>query len=238
MSEFTRPDGTCLYWAAMMDSWNDEAFDMVYTYAHDSTSALAQLQTTYPYEEIEDVTRMDESHLSQGRVVVGCALWAVETNNTALLKIMLDAYTNAGQYPHFELLIKSAEKGLMDCFIVLRPHFSIAFMGEDKLTPLARAVGRGGSLDLFEMLKRSFSPHCMEHILESASLENHSSLIATVAPLCAVDNVITKMRVEHDESAREPLERWLREQQRLTLMNHISDGSTITPLLRGVIRKI
>jgi len=222
----------------MMDSWNDEEFDMVYTYAHDSATALTQLQTTYPHEEIEDVTRMDESHLSQGRVVVGCALWAVETNNTALLKIMLDAYKNAGRPPHFELLIKSAEKGLMDCFIALRPHFAIAFMGEDKLTSLARAVGRGGSLDFFKMLKRYFSPNCVEHLLESASLENHPSLIATVAPLCAVENVIAKMRVEHDESGREPLEGWLREQQRLTLMNHISDGSTINPPLRGVIRKI
>lgn len=217
---FVNSDGRTLYWAGAQDAY-DEHSHIVFTYAR--SLELARSHFLSQYSAIDDLTVMCEEDLALGQVVASAAQWSVLRGDAHVLSGCLKAYQHQGYQPPAVLLMNAAGKGYVECFDLLRPHFTLAFMEDDGRTKLAQMVGKGGSLDILSRVERHFATTHFQHAMEFASIAQHQPMIAALAEKCSAHNVLDHMRKKYEEEKYRALERWITETQRSLLVSEIDN---------------
>lgn len=223
---FQKPDGQRLYWAAVEDEYEEDHFTIVFTYAR--TREFARSYFFAQYEAVVDITVLSENDLNKGRVVAAAVHWAVTHNDSPILQACLDAYKIHGHQPPESFLLEAAEKGHAECFNILRPHFTLAWMGDAGKTNLAYAVGQGGSVDILSNVVRHFLPLHFETSMEAASIAHHEHMIATLANHCSAQKVLDRMRCTSEEDQYRTLEQWVAHQQQQLLNRVVSEENPQT----------
>lgn len=221
---FCNSEGQYLYWAGAPDAYGEHT-EVVFTYA----SGLHDAQTHFSsrYRAIEDATVMTSEHLTWGRVVASAAQWSARSGDAQVLAVCLNAYKTEGHQPPTVFLLNAAEKGNIACFDVLRPHFTLAFMGDDGRNELAQSIGRGGCVDILTRVARYLSPAHFEQALEHASITQQEQLVAVLIEHCAAHNVLVRMQNTHTEDKYRVLEHCLNTRQNTLIRTTLAD--TLSP---------
>ncbi len=188
--QFCNDDGHHLYWAGAPAPYG-EGFTVVFTYAANDNMARELLLKSH--DSVEDLSVLKQEHLSWGQIVLAGAHWSIEQGNPAILNTFLNAYKVEGHQPPTPLLIHAAHRGCVEAFDVVRPYFTLAFMGNDGKHDLARAIGQGGCVDTLSRVARHFLPTHFECAMEHASLNGHQHMVNLLATKCSAQNVLNHM---------------------------------------------
>lgn len=192
--QFSNDDGHHLYWAGVPEPYGED-FTVAFTYAANENMAREQLLQNH--DSVADLSLMTQEHLSWGQIVLAGLHWSIDQANIPLLKIFLNAYKEAGHQPPQPLLIHAAHRGCVEAFDVVRPHYTLAFMGNDGKDHLARAIGQGGCVDTLSRVTPHFLPSHFEGAMEHASMHGHQNMVDLLATICSAQKVLNHMIQEN-----------------------------------------